>query len=63
MDKEGDPPVVDADILLFDTQKADIRIVGNIIHRYPRHQPGKKGQGEQKGGIEYVGAADNLFYI
>jgi len=63
MNEEGDPPVVNADVLLLDTQKANIGVVGNIVHRYPGHQPGKKCQGKQKDGIEYVGAAENLFYF
>jgi len=63
MNKESDPPVVDMNILLFDPEKTHIGVVGNISQRDPGHQPGKKSQGKQKGGVEDVGAADNLFYF
>lgn len=63
MNEEGDPPLIDMDILLFDPQKADIRIIRNIGHRYAGHQPGKKSKREQQGGVEYIGAADNLLYF
>ena len=63
MDKESDPPMIDADVLLFDPEKADICVIRDISNRYPGHQPGKESQGQQKAGIEDVGAADNLFYF
>ncbi len=38
--------MINTDVLLFDPQKTYIGVVGNIIYRYPRHEPGKKSQGE-----------------
>ena len=44
MNKKSRPPVVDMNVLLFDPQKTNIGVIGDIIHRYPGHQPGKKSQ-------------------
>jgi hypothetical protein len=35
--KEGDAPMIDPDILLFDPQETNIGIIRNIIDGYPGH--------------------------
>lgn len=44
MNKKGRSPVVNLDVLLFYPQKTNVGVIGNIIKRYPGHQPGKKSQ-------------------
>jgi hypothetical protein len=63
MDKEGSLPVIDVNILLFYPQKTNIRVIGNIIKRYPGHQPGKKSQRKQQGGVPNICATENLCYF
>lgn len=63
MNEEGDPPLINMDVLLLDPQKTHIGVIRNIGHRDTGHQPGKKSQREQQGGVEYIGAADNFFYF
>lgn len=63
MNKEGDPPMVNTDILLFDPQESHIGMIGHIGNRDIRHQPGKEGQGEQQGSMDDIGAADYLSYF
>lgn len=55
--------MVHMNILLFDAEETYVRIIRNISHRDPGHQPGKKSKDKQKPRIEDVGAADNLFYF
>ncbi len=44
MNKECRSPVIDMNVLLFDPQKTNVGVVGNIVHGYPGHQPGKKSK-------------------
>ena len=60
MNKKSHSPVVNMNILLFDPQKTNISIIGNIIDRYPGHQPGKKSQQKKQSGIPNICAAENL---
>ena len=60
MNKKSRPPVVDMNVLLFDPQKTNIGVIGDIIHRYPGHQPGKKSQQKKQSGIPNICAAENL---
>lgn len=63
MNEKSDPPVVDMNIVLFDPQEPYIGIIGDIGQGYTGHQPGKKSQRQQERCVEYIGAADNLFYF
>lgn len=47
MDKKREAPVVNVDVILFDPQKAYVRVVGYIFGGYPSHQEGKKGERQQ----------------
>ena len=60
MNKESRPPLINMNILLFYPQKTNIRVIGNIIDRYPGHQPGKKSQQKKQAGIPNICAAGNL---
>jgi len=60
MNKEGDPPLIDVNILLFDPQKTNIGVIRNIVRRYPGHQPGKKSQHEKQGKVQNICATGNL---
>ena len=55
--------MININVLLFDPQKTNIGMIGDIGHRDLSHQAGKEGKGEQEQGIEYIGTADNLFYF
>jgi len=63
MNKKGCPPVINVNVLLFDPQKTNVGVIGNIIKRYPRHQPGKKSQRKQQGGIPNICTTKNLCYF
>jgi hypothetical protein len=39
MNKEGDTPMIDRNVLLLNAQKAYIRMVRNIVNRDQDHQP------------------------
>jgi hypothetical protein len=47
MYKEGPSPVVNINVLLFDPQKANIGVVGDVSHSDVGHQPAKKSQRQQ----------------
>jgi len=63
MNKKSCPPVINMNVLLFDPQKTNIGIIGNIIKRYSSHQPGKKNQRKQQGSVPNICAAENLCYF
>jgi len=63
MYEESDPPLVYINILLFDAQETDIRIVRHIGHGDHRHQPGEEGEGQQQEPVNYIGAAEYLSYF
>ena len=63
MNKEGDPPFINRDILLLDPQETHICIIRQVGYRYGCHQPGKKGQAQEERCIDDIGAADNLSYF
>ena len=55
--------MIDAYILLFDAQKAHIRVIRNISHGDGGHQPAEKAQRDQQGPIPNICAGDNLYYF
>jgi hypothetical protein len=63
MNKKSCPPVSDVNILLFYPQKTNVGVIGNIIHGYPGHQPGKKSQQKEQAGIPNICATKNLCYF
>ena len=63
MNKKSRSPVSDVNVLLFDPQKTNIGVIGNIIKRYPGHKPGKKSQQEKQAGVPNICATKNLYYF
>jgi len=54
MNKEGNAPMIDMDIVLLDAQKAYIRVIRNILHGDTGHQPGEESQRQQQGHIPTI---------
>ena len=55
--------MVNTNVLLFNAQKAYIRIIRNISHGYRGHQPAKKSQCQQQGPIPGICTTNNLYYF
>lgn len=55
--------MVDVNNMLFDPQKPNIGIIGDVGYGYPGHQPGKKSQGQQQRRIPNICAGKNLCYF
>jgi hypothetical protein len=63
MNKKGGSPMINVNVLLFDPQKTNVGVIGNIIKGYPGHQPGEKSQRKYQTGIPNICTAKNLCYI
>ena len=63
MNKESRSPMNNVNVLLFYPQKTHVSVIGDIIHRYPGHQPGKKSQCGQEACIPDICANNNLCYF
>ncbi len=55
--------MININVLLFDPQKTNIGMIGDIGHRDPGHEPAEISQYQQEEGVQYIGAADYLFYF
>ena len=52
--------MVNVDVILLDTQKADIRVVRHIRGGYPRHQESKESERQQQDGVKSIYSLENL---
>jgi len=61
MYKESNAPVINVDVILLDPQESDVRVVGYVCGRYPRHQESKKGERQQHKGVKRTYTLDKVF--
>jgi hypothetical protein len=60
MDKESYAPMVNVNVILLDTQKADVRVVGHVRGGYARHQESKKSERQPQQGVKSICSLENL---